>query len=295
MRSFTVKRLRVTLVLSGANSVFPGTNSNTLTLENMRINAKVQAVARLATQADIRIFGMRAADMDALSVVWANPPVVLDNLVILEADRGNGYSQVFKGTILEAQPNYRGMPDVSFNLLAMTGYFRKIAPAEPTSYAAAVDIATVVSNLVDRMNEADPTANWSFVNGGASGTLSAGSYFWGSLWDQLAQACQATNTDFYVFGDTVLITAAGQPRDDQPAVVLSPTTGLVGYPSFERSGLIVEALYDPAFLCGTPVEIQGDIPAANGRWYPYSMLHSLDSRDPRGQWMTQLQCLRVLT
>lgn len=287
MTSFTQKRLRVTLVMAGANSVFPGTNSNTLVLENMRVSAKVQAVARLATQADIRIHGLKAADMNALTVAWANPPVVLDHLVILEADNGDGYVQVFKGTITEAQPNYKGAPDVSFDLLAVTGYFHKINPAEPRSYPAAADIDTIVGGLAADMG-------FAYENGGAFGTLNEGAYFWGTLWDQLAQACQATNTDFYVFGDTILITEAGKPSKEQPAVLLNKDTGLIGYPCYERSGLLVAAIFDPAFLCGTPLEIQSAVPSATGRWYPYSLLHVLESRTPRGQWLSQMQCLRVL-
>lgn len=289
MNSFTQKKLRVTLIMSGANSVFPGTNSNTLTLENMRMSARVQQVARLATAAEIRIYGMKAADMDALTVAWANPPVVLDHLVILEADNGGGYVQVFKGTITEAQPDYRSAPDVAFSLLAVTGYFQKINAAEPRSFPTAADIDTIAAGIVGEMG-----ADWTFVNGGALGTLAEGAYFWGTLWDQLAQACEATNSDFYVFGDTVLITAGGQPANAEPSVMLSPDSGLIGYPCYERAGLLVMAIFDPAFTCGTAIEIKGAIPSATGRWYPYTMTHNLESRMPRGQWATQMQCLRVL-
>lgn len=286
MNSFTAKKLRVTLILSGTNAVFPGTNNNTLILEGLRVGAKVQQVARLATSAEIRIGGMKAADMDALTVAWANPPVVLDHLVILEADAGNGYVQVFKGTITEAQPDYSAQPDVMFNLLAVTGYFNKINPAEPTSFPAESDIDTIAAGFAASMG-------FAFVNGGAFGTLNQGAYFWGSLWDQLAQACDATNTDFYVQGDTILITEGGKPGLDAPSVVLTPASGLIGYPSYERAGLIVTAIFDPAFACGSPLDIESKVPAATGRWYPYSMIHGLDSIVPNGQWLTQLQCLRV--
>lgn len=289
MTSFTQKKLRVTLIMAGANSVFPGTNSNTLVVENLRVAAKVQAVARLATQADIRIFGMKAADMDALTVAWANPPVVLDHLVILEADSGKGFVQVFKGTITEAQPDYQSMPDVGFNLLAVTGYFQKIDADEPRSFPAASDVETIVAGIVSDMG-----GDWTFVNGGATGTLAEGAYFWGTLWDQLAQACEATGTDFYVVGDTVLITKAGSPAQTEPSVVLTPQSGLIGYPAYERSGLIVTAIFDPAFLCGTPLDIESATPSATGRWYPYSLTHVLEAKVPRGQWLSQMQCLRVL-
>lgn len=287
MSSFTQKRLRVTLVLSGTNSVFPGTNSNTLTLENMRITAKVQQVARLATQADIRIYGMKAADMNAMTVTWAKPPVVLDHLVILEADNGKGFVQVFRGTITEAQPNYQSAPDVAFGIVATTGYFQKINPVEPTSYPAATDIKTVAGDLIKRMG-------FIFIDGGAKATFAEGSYFWGTLWDQLAQACEAADADFYVQGDTILVTESRRPGGDRPTVVLTPSTGLIGYPCYERAGLNVLALFDPAFTCGVPIDIESIVPNATGRWYPYSMTHIIESRMPHGQWMSQLQCLQVL-
>jgi hypothetical protein len=289
--SFTEKRLRVRLILAGANQVFPGTNDNTLELSDLRISAKVQAVARLATQADIRIYGMKSEDMNALTVAWANPPIVLDHLVILEANntgRNDGWVQVFKGTITEAQPDYRAMPDVSFNLLAVTGYFVKINPASPTSYPEQVDIGVAAQDIIERMG-----APWAYVDGGATGVLS-NAYFYGTLWDQLAQACAAANADFYVQGDEILITPQGQPRDSQPSVVLNKDSGLVGYPMFERSGLNVTALFDPAFLCGSALDVESAVPNASGRWYPFSIYHNLESKMPRGAWFSQLQCLRVL-
>jgi len=289
MNSFNVKRLRLTFILAGTNQVFPGTNSNQLVIENLRMSCKVQAVARLATQADIRVFGMLQADMNALTVAWANPPVVLDHIVILEADNGNGaFVQVFKGTIIEAQPDYRSMPNVPFCLLAVTGYFQKINPAAPTSYPETVDIGVAAGDIIDRMGPP-----WTYVDGGADGVLS-NPYFFGTLWDQLAQACQAANADFYVQGDEILIVPAGQPRDKAPAVVLGPDSGLVGYPMFERSGLNVTALFDPAFLCGTAIEVKTALPPqAAGRWYPYALLHDLDTTD-KSRWFTSMQCLRVI-
>jgi hypothetical protein len=196
--SFSTKALRVTLILAGTNQVFPGTNSNTLILTGLRTSAKVKAVARLSTHADIRIFGMKAADMNALTIAWANPPVVLDHIVILEANDGHGWVQVFRGTIIEAQPEYRTAPNVFFHLLARTGYAAQIQPAPATSYPYAVDIGVAADDIVTRMG-------FTYVDGGADGVLT-NPYFSGTLYDQLAQACQAANADFYIQGDTVLVT-----------------------------------------------------------------------------------------
>jgi hypothetical protein len=257
------------------------------------MSAKVRGVARLATQCDLRIYGMLPADMNALTVAWANPPVVLDHVVILEAkdnddpDPERGWSQVFKGTIIEAQPEYRAAPDVYFHLLAVVGYFKKIEAAAPTTYPGSVDADVAINDIVTRMGFAAEIA------GNVSAVLT-NPYFSGTLFDQLAQVCQAAGADFYFQGDTVLVTASGQPRQTQPAVVLNPTSGLVGYPVYERSGLNVIALYNKAFACGMPIQLESAIPSATGRWYPYAMTHDLESEMPEGAWFTQLKCLRVL-
>lgn len=286
MKSFVEKKLRVTLILAGTGAVFPGTNSNTLVLTDLRMSLTVQAVARLSTQADVEIWGMTAADMNALTVAWANPPIVRDHLMIVEANGGPGWSQVFSGTILEAQPEYRGAPDVSFRLQAVTGYFQKIEPATPTSYSEAVDIGVVAGDLADRMG-------FTFVNGGADGVLQA-PYFSGTLYDQLRQACAAAGADFYLQGESLLITAAGKPRAQLPAVVLNAASGLLGYPMYERAGLNVTCLFDPAILCGSPIELESVVPGATGRWYPFSTVHTLEARVPGGAWVSELQCLRAL-
>lgn len=293
VNSFTEKQLRVTVILSGTNQVFPGTNSNTLVLNNLRVSARVKTVARLATQANIRIWGMLPADMNALTVAWANPPVVLDHLVILESkDNGDpnpdrGWTQVFKGTIIEGQPEYRAAPDVYFQLLAVVGYFKRIEAAAPTSYPGSVGADFAAADIIGRMG-------FEAVIAGNVNAVLTNPYFNGSLWDQLKQVCKAAGADFYTLGDTILVTASGQPRQDQPAVVLNPQSGLIGYPVYERAGLNVDALYTPAFLCGTPIELTSSVPSATGRWYPICTEHTLESRMPKGKWLSQLQCLRVL-
>lgn len=290
LNSFTEKKLRVTLVLAGTNQVFAGTNTNTLILTGLRMSAKVRAVARLTANLDLRIWGMLPADMNALSVIWANPPIIFDHIVILEADSGNGFVQVFKGTIREAQPEYRAAPDVYFAIQASNGYFKQIEVqfSEPTSYPESVPADIAILDLITRMG-------FSGVVTGEVGAATLTNPYWsGTLYDQFVKACQASGADFYFLGDTILVTASGKPRDDQPAVVLNAASGLIGYPVYERAQLNVEALFNAAFLCGTPIELTSSVPNATGRWYPFAIQHTLESLMPKGKWHSQLQCLRVL-
>ncbi len=294
MSSFTAKNLRITLILTGENAIFPGTNSNTLVLDSLRCSARVKQVANQSVTAEVKIFGMKVGDMNALTVVWANPPIVLNHLVIIEANNGDGYVQVFSGTMIEAQPNYKDMPNVSFEILAITGYVHKINATEPTSYPAATNIHVVASNIVNRMNLIEKT-KFSLIDDNVVGSFAAGAYFSGTLWEQLAEACAAVQVDFYIQNSSIILTPRNKARNLQPNVVLRAESGLIGYPSYERAGLIVNAMFNPAFLCGTPIIVESVVPSATGRWFPIAVDHALDSRIPKGQWQSQLQCLRVLT
>lgn len=288
MNSFADRQLRVTLILAGGNTNFPNTNSNTLTLTNLRVAAKVESVARLATQMSLKIYGMTQADMNALTVAWANPPIVLDHIVILEAAVGTGWTKIFSGTIIEAQPEFRAAPDVYFSLLGRVGYYAQISPAPFTSYKGATTIATIVKQLAGQMK-------FNFVDGGTTGVLN-NPYFAGTLYDQMRKACADTNTDFYIQGDTILICDSQKANQTitEPAVILNQNSGLVGYPVYDRAGLNVTAIFDPAFLCGTPVQIESTVPSATGRWFPYALSHDLESRAPKGNWVTHMKCLRRL-
>lgn len=304
--SFVRRQLRARFVLDDSGAVFPGTNSNTLIVSGLRMSASVQASALQQSQMSLRVWGMKRQDMDAITVAWANPPVVLNHRVILEANNGEGWNKVFGGTIIEAQPEYRSSPDTHLSLLASVGYFQKIQAAAPESYTETVDIGLVCSDLAIKMG-------FTFVNGGANAVLSGPIYLFGTLLDQLDQACRMAGCDYYLTGSASSPTAAALPGSPTPddsqgtltitprgkpiegegvAAVLSAKTGLIGYPVYDRSGLNVQALYQPAFSCGVPIQIESIVPAATGLWYPYSMTHQLDANLPNGKWMTNMMCLR---
>lgn len=290
--SFVRRRLKATFILLGEGAVFAGTNSNTLTVTGLRMSATVQASSRLAAQLALRVSGMKREDMDAISVAWANPPIVLDHTVLLEADNGEGFSKVFSGTIIEAQPQYSAQPDVYMSITAKTGYFSQIQPAEPTAYTETVDIGLVAGDLAARMRTSagEPFA---FVNGGANAVLAGPPYLHGSLVDQLDTACQMAGCDYYIANDTVTITPRGQPIEGiPPSVRLTKDTGLIQSPVYGNGGLNVTALYNPAFDNGVPIDIESIVPQATGRWFPFSMTHSLEQLVPNGKWHTDMICSR---
>lgn len=288
------KKLRVTLVLSPENSngVFPGTNSNTMILEGMRVLANIQTVpGSVSTNADVKIFGMKREFMNALTTIFFNVgagrDIVFNNMII-EADSGDGYVQVFSGMITEAQPEYRGAPNVYFGIQAIVGYRYQIFPVPPQSFQGSVSVADIVAGLAAKMG-------YAFENEGVTAQLS-NPYLSGTYWDQLSRVCTTAGILYTVAGDTLVIYPPNSPRTSVPILTLSPGSGLIGYPTLEKFGIVITSLFNPGLQAGGRIRIVGsDIPNANGLWYPFMVDHQLEANVPGGSWFTVSQCQPVLS
>lgn len=286
--SFVEKQLRVTLTL--ASGQFSGTNANTLTLSGLRMSAIIQAVKNFASQMDLNIFGMKQADMNALTVarwgpIGTNAIALPNNIVILEVNGGIGWTQIFSGNIIEASPEYRLMPDVPFHIQARFGYYAGNQAGTPLSYPNGVNAADAIQAVATAMG-------FNFQNNGVSVQLPAGSYWPGSNWDQLNAIATAANIDYYTVNDSIVICPKNTPRQNIPIQYITPSTGLIGYPRIETAGIGIDVLFNPSLQAAGLLQISGsDVPAANGTWMPYSLQHSLSSVMPGGPWFSSLHCL----
>lgn len=289
LTSFTSKQLRFTLILSPENSngVFPGTNNNTLVLSNLRAIVNVQTVPGVPTTAAVKLFGMKKQDMFALSVIFFNGTKDLKyNQLIIEQNSGAGWTQIFNGMITDAQPRFRGMPNVFFDMRAIVGYNHQIAPVPPISFKGTVPVDTIVKQLA-------ATMGYAYVNDGVTANLT-NFYGPGTNMDQLNRVCQMSRTWYVIAGDTLGIYPAGKSRPSVPLLQLSPQSGLEGYPELEKFGIVVTSLYNPGMVAGGNIQITGsDIPNANGLWAPFVVDHTLESNNPGGRWHSTAQCTPV--
>lgn len=285
--SFTEKLIRLTFILASKGATFPGTQSNKLVIQGLRTAAKVTTVNRQSTLAALSVWGMRMEDMNALTVAWSAPgSLTLNNSLIIEAGTKDKFSEVFRGTLFEAQPNYEGAPEVTFDAQAMGGYFAAIEVHPDNSWKGSVTVLDMVKKIMEG-------TDFTVVDGGAKGTLS-NPKFTGSRWQQMQTACESTNTDWYVVGKDLVLCPFNKPKTEVPALILSPATGLIGYPRLERAGLVVRSLFDPALTCGTTIEVRNSIvPYANGKWFPQKVEHMLEANLPNGRWESESYCLRV--
>jgi hypothetical protein len=284
VKSFTRKQLRVTFILAG-NVVFQGTNSNTLILSGLRciVNVKCAGAFQYST-ASVQVFGMRQSDMNALTMLGWQRDAVQRNRIIIEANDGSGWLNVFSGTIYEAGPDYSCPPDALLRVEANSLFVESLIPATPSSYPGTVDVATIVSNIAAAMSR-------TFENNGVDVQLHS-PYLPNTLPEQLRTVCEQAGIDFYddSTGGILAITPRGQPRRT-PLVHINPSSGLITQPTVDAAGIQLVTLYNPGYRFGGPVSIENtNIPKANGKWFIYALDHCLESEMPGGSWISHLSC-----
>jgi hypothetical protein len=310
--SFTRKLLRVTFTLNNNNAQFPGNANgqpaNVLRLgppatgPALRISATIKGAGMPAwPEAVIKVYGMNAADMNALCVqqALAGKTGYLPNSVLLEANSGSGWSAVFAGNIYTAAPDFSQIPEVPLVITSMSGAWDSLSPATPSSFPGSTALDTVLSVIVAKTNR-------SYINNGVTGVTSGPVYRPESPLEQLRAVCQAYALDAVFSGDDTLVTVS--PRgisDKSQSFTLSPQSGLVGYPQPQGNGfLMARAQYNPAFHVKSPITISGCIveifggssaaavgnlnASANGNWVVNSITNTLECETANGAWFSDM-------
>jgi hypothetical protein len=277
--SYVKRRLRVTLTLS--NGTFGTSGSNTLIVEGLRILANLKfGGGAVAPTASIRVYGLLQSDMNQLTMLSWKPLLQQRNLVVLEAFDNGGWSEVFRGDIFDAGPDYAAAPDVCLNVEGMAMFYARLNPVPPTSYPGATAVADIMKAIAAGMGLA-------FENNGVDTQLS-NPYLPSTLTDQAKQICQAANIDMYTEGNVLAICPKGVPRTTISVPLVSADTGMIGYPSLDKQGIQVRTLYNPGIRFGGQIFVQSDVPKANGSWRAYSIQHQLESEKPGGAWFSAI-------
>lgn len=293
MSSFGVKQLRASLILPQGS--FPGTNSNTLVIDSLRMSAKLECAGGNFTNfCAIQIWGMRQVDMNAVTVLFGQggEPQNVAAQAVLRLEVGgttpNSWLQIFSGQFQEASPDYRSIPDVCLTAAAATGYGAQILPVKPLSVRGPASVVALASQIAQQLG-------FPFENNGVTGVLS-NPYFCGTLMEQWRQLMESAKTDFYFDASgnsnhqaTLVICPRGKGRQGRTAVAVNAQSGMVGYPTLNRFGCTVKVVFNPAIALGLPVQISGSqVPGCDGLWFPRTMRHDIDTIKPSGQWFTTL-------
>jgi hypothetical protein len=287
-QTFGLKQLRFTFTLN-TNARFAD-GSNTLQLFGLRATADIDYPGPPSFPSMVaRIYGMAQSDMNALTGLTFQVLSYNNNSVLVEANAGNGqgWNTVFAGQLVTVVPDYNSMPDVALSIYAQTLGYELLNPDTPTSYAQPAAFVDVITTIAAKMGK-------TVQNQGVSGSFAGPVYFAGTPAQQLMKACDKAGVTPYLAaagleGGSITIAPTGVALGS-PAVLLTPTTGLIGYPTLDSVNLIgVRAFFNPALQYGGKIQIaNSDQVASNGIWTIFAARHRLSSLMPNGPWFTEM-------
>ena len=282
---FTRKRIDMTITLG--TGVGGDTVGDTVTLSWLRTTAElIYAGGDSMGALQLRVFGLPEAMMNRLTTIgYVNAAIKGKNSILLAAgDDENGMQTVFIGTIYDAWADYNNAPDVAFNIVANAGMVALVKPVAALSYKGTTDVATIMTGLA-------ATMGLTLQNNGVDVKLS-NPYFPGTALTQMRACARAANINATVdLGTLTIWPKTGSRAGTVP--LISPTTGMIGYPTLNSMGMIVRTLFNGNIKPGAKVQINSAIPMACGTWHVGPLSHSLSSELPGGPWFTKFQCSHV--
>jgi hypothetical protein len=287
--AFSQKLINVALSYNTGNfgNVSSGGGAgNSGTLSGLRVQCHISTPGGIAGQssATLAIFGMTQSDMNQYTLFGLDPTAVGGNNVTITAgDAATGMAEIFTGTVYLAWMDATSMPRVAFRVESYYGTFESVKKTAPISMSGSADVATVFQQIAGNMGV-------SFENGGVNTKIN-NLYLPGTLYTQAESLARMAGIQWVMEKGKLAIWPNGQSRQSSSStpVVLSPTTGMIGYPAFNSNGVIVKTLFQPTINYGTEFTIQGSaVTPANRTWTMKHMEIDIDSFVPHGQWMLTL-------
>ncbi len=276
-------RRHITVRFQLGTGSFGETGSDTIEITGLRASASIVKAGGVSmSQLDLRVFGMSLDVMNKLTIL--GKPLVdgrNNKVTVMAGDEEAGMAVVFVGTISEAWIDTRNVPEVSFIVTAFTGIIDALTPIPATSFTGSVDVALVVSGLAQQ-------GGYAFENSGVTAQI-ANPYLAGTMLDQLQQVARAGNFNCIIDDETIAIWPAGGARDAL-VPLLSPETGLIGYPMRTENGISLATLFNPSITFGAQVQVESALTPANGGWTVFSVTHDLESETVNGKWFTRMEC-----
>ena len=239
------------------------------------------------SSAQIRVYGAPPTVMNTVARIGA--PAIANfrnNTVFVDAgDAINGMSRVFSGAISQCWQDFSGSPDTFLNIICYSGLYDAMAPAAALSFNGAADVATIMSGIAQRM-----TPPRQFENNGVQVQLQ-NQYLPGTLLEQAHALARAANINMHDDGTTLAIWPLFGARGGVSPVI-SPQSGMVGYPQFYDFGMKFRTIYNPSIIFNGPIQMQSSITPANGTWYVNGLSHDLSAQTVNGPWFTDCTCYR---
>lgn len=229
--------------------------------------------------AEVSIYGLNMPAMLKLTRIRWRDINSMQNIIKIEAgNQGEELKLVYEGNITFAYIDMTSAPDVIFKIRSITAIYNSYKPATPVTYAGSVSVVSAIRDLAAKMG-------YEFENSGVPESLTMSNV---TLVDtdlnKIRKLCRAYEIDLYIEHGTIAIARRGEARKLK-IPVLSPQSGMIGYPVPTMQGVDVRCFYDPMIRFGGVMRIADSVMEnCNGDWRIFGVTISIESEMPGGHW-----------
>ncbi len=280
MPSFDNKK-QLRFVITLGTGKFGSSNNDTITLQGFRATADIdKAGGMMMGTLRAKIYGVKQQDMNSVTTLQWKPGTLIPNTVEVYAIDGAAETTVFAGNIVNAWADYQSMPDVFLHIQAQAAFFNALKAIPPRSFKGGVDVASVMAQIARDLG-------YTFENNGVNTRL-VDVYLPNTGMEQAKDLARAAGCDLYLDDKILAITPPNVPRK-VIIPLISPVSGLVGYPTFDGVGVNFQTLFNPAVTFGGSIKLETDVQQAAGEWIVTSVGHRLESEKPGGAWFSSIR------
>lgn len=280
MPSFDNKK-QLRFVVTLGTGKFGSSNNDAITLQGFRATADIdKAGGMMMGTLRAKIYGVKQADMNSVTTLQWKTGTLIPNTVEVYAIDGPAETLVFAGNIVNAWADYQSMPDVFLHIQAQSAFFNALKAIPPRSFKGGVDVASVMAQIARDLG-------YTFENNGVTTRL-VDVYLPNTGMEQAKDLARAAGCDLYLDDKILAITPPNVPRR-VVIPLISPASGLVGYPTFDGVGVNFQTLFNPAITFGGSIKLETDVQQAAGEWVVTSVGHRLESEKPGGAWFSNVR------
>lgn len=271
-------------MLNDQNVFFTSEADNKLQTAGLAISCNIAyGGGAITPTAQITVYGLAMDNMlKLMRVQWNTMKALLNTVQIRAGNEGEKLDIVYEGNITQATIDANASPDIPLIITSQMAVVENLKLRDPYILEEGVtqDGALIIEQLANEIG-------YQFENNGASKILTDVTLE-GSALQMIQRVAEMCDFDLYTEQRLISICKKNGARTLKIPII-SPTTGLIGYPVPDIKGISFSCFYDPSVRFGGIVRVKDSvITVCNADWRLYGLTAQLESNIPNGKW--QMNC-----
>lgn len=231
--------------------------------------------------ANITIYGLPIEKINKIiRMRWGGDMALRSKVKVEIAEEGEDFKPFYSGGVTFARLDTSNAPDIALVIESLLALKEKQTLVSGSDFEAGTKLADAIEQLATEIG-------YQFENNGVEKVID-----YTSLNDtniaKIQKLCTDHDIKLYIEEKLIAITHKdGYRRLNKP--IVSPSNGLLSYPTSTVQGVNFKCLYNPLIRFGGRVEIKDSVvPMANGDWHVIGLRTHLEANMPNGEWSMEV-------